>query len=468
MNFASLILEGNKNVSLIIVENGMGNVIKPIKPNEEFSKYLLELLKAERIYSEGSKKSTIPSFNEKLIPKEKLIDLTIKKDYNKCKTFYNLMKEEKLPLEGLIEAVLSGSRLKVRIIKHNIIILILLNGIKCLPNDENMKEYLKYSTEALNYTVENILQREVIIELDSLDTKCIFTGSIFNSKRNYSETLLSNGLAHCFSIGKVQSKYNDNYKKLEAKAREDKKGIWSNDKLKLNYLFEDSSFQELSNIKQEEMQVSEIISSSTFYLQKIKKSEEFLTIEKFLNNFKGNSEPLEGFIKKGTPCLAKFSYDNKWYRARVEKFLNNGNFEVFFVDFGNIDEVAKYNLKKISPEINSIEGQAFLCSLAYLRMPSNKGYLVEKVDEYFKKKCWGKKFLVDICYKRGDRHFAVIDSGKDETINEHLLLCGYAKIIRESYLPAKYKFWKNLQEKAEEKKIGLWKFDNDEDEEYYY
>lgn len=56
-------------------------------------------------------------------------------------------------------------------------------------------------------------------------------------------------------------------------------------------------------------------------------------------------------LKKGLLCLAKFS-DNKWYRAKIVKESGKNSYEVFFVDFGNVDVAPLNNIRKIPDNLS--------------------------------------------------------------------------------------------------------------------
>lgn len=56
-------------------------------------------------------------------------------------------------------------------------------------------------------------------------------------------------------------------------------------------------------------------------------------------------------MKKGLLCLAKFS-DNKWYRAKIVKESGKNSYEVFFVDFGNVDVAPLNNIRKIPDSLS--------------------------------------------------------------------------------------------------------------------
>lgn len=50
-----------------------------------------------------------------------------------------------------------------------------------------------------------------------------------------------------------------------------------------------------------------------------------------------SNPPLPGsyVAKKGDLCTARFSDDNQWYRAKIEK-IEGSNATVLFVDYGNV------------------------------------------------------------------------------------------------------------------------------------
>ncbi|XP_050294112.1 uncharacterized protein LOC126734498 isoform X2 [Anthonomus grandis grandis] len=70
-------------------------------------------------------------------------------------------------------------------------------------------------------------------------------------------------------------------------------------------------------------------------------------------------------FKVGMPCLAPFSEDNDWYRARITgiKTADLGYVDVLFVDYGNSEAVPTKNLKAILPqhmELNQLCWEASL------------------------------------------------------------------------------------------------------------
>ena len=83
-------------------------------------------------------------------------------------------------------------------------------------------------------------------------------------------------------------------------------------------------------------------------------------------------------FKKGLLCVAKFSVDGNWYRARITRELKN-KYEVIFIDYGNVDIVYPNDIRKLQDNLVSLPSQAIRCSLAYITGPTVSHDLGEKV-----------------------------------------------------------------------------------------
>ncbi|KAM9817533.1 tudor domain-containing protein 1 [Neosynchiropus ocellatus] len=66
----------------------------------------------------------------------------------------------------------------------------------------------------------------------------------------------------------------------------------------------------------------------------------------------------------GTVCCAQFSEDKLWYRAKVLYYSSEQHLCVFYIDFGNIEEVHHACLRPIGPDLLSLPVQALSFSLA--------------------------------------------------------------------------------------------------------
>jgi staphylococcal nuclease domain-containing protein 1 len=74
--------------------------------------------------------------------------------------------------------------------------------------------------------------------------------------------------------------------------------------------------------------MTDIADANLFYVR-FTNDNQYEEIEEELEDFDVEaSDDLEKPIKKGTLCAAKFSLDNKWYRAKVVRSAGKGQVEV--------------------------------------------------------------------------------------------------------------------------------------------
>lgn len=66
------------------------------------------------------------------------------------------------------------------------------------------------------------------------------------------------------------------------------------------------------------------------------------------------TKPVGGHTpKKGELLAARFTADNEWYRARVEKIEGNNRISVYFVDYGNREVISdSARLTTLPPGMN--------------------------------------------------------------------------------------------------------------------
>lgn len=76
--------------------------------------------------------------------------------------------------------------------------------------------------------------------------------------------------------------------------------------------------------------------------------------------------------KAGDVCVAKFSMDDEWYRAKVLSCKSSGEVTVLFIDYGN-KEVTKANkLAHIPAGFDSLPGQAQEYALAMVQLSADE------------------------------------------------------------------------------------------------
>ncbi|KAM0736663.1 Tudor and KH domain-containing protein-like protein [Formica fusca] len=89
-------------------------------------------------------------------------------------------------------------------------------------------------------------------------------------------------------------------------------------------------------------------------------------------------------LKKITPgqmVAAKFSYDNKWYRAEIITIVGDSQCEVYYVDYGDIDIISTDDVLELCTDMLSLRLQAVECSLANTK-PRESEWSREACDKF--------------------------------------------------------------------------------------
>lgn len=293
---------------------------------------------------------------KKDIPNHRINDLTA--DSSRIKQQYLPSWQRALRSEGIVEFVASGSRLRVYISKDSCLITFLLGGISCprsgrpAVNGAPAQEGEAFGDEALQFTRDRILQRDVSIHIDSTDkagSSCI--GWLWTEKNtNLSVALVEEGLASVhFSAEKTE--YFRELKTAEDSAKKQRKRIWT------NYVEEvpvekaavaagDSDVKEETTgerkVAHEKVVVTELtpINKDTkelrFFAQH---SDQGAKLESLLAKLRQDfiaTPPVTGAYtpRNGELVAARFSEDNKWYRAKVER-VQGSNASILYIDYGN-------------------------------------------------------------------------------------------------------------------------------------
>ncbi|CAB3361040.1 Hypothetical predicted protein [Cloeon dipterum] len=126
--------------------------------------------------------------------------------------------------------------------------------------------------------------------------------------------------------------------------------------------------------------------------------------------FAKNLEDVPG-LSVGDGCWAKYAADGLWYRALVTD-LNDLQFSVIFVDYGNSSKAAKSDIQPMKPEHASLPSQGVCCTL---RGVDKSKWDVAEIEK-FENAISDKEVKITYVAKIDDKYSVIVSLG-DQCIN---------------------------------------------------
>lgn len=485
-------INGNTDLSELIVKNGMASVIRHNKATSgERSLNWDRLIELEEEVKKAGKNGIFYSgkdLTKVFKVSTRIVDAS--ENFTKAKTFFNGF-EQKGRISGgyYVEFVNSSNRVKLFNPKEGLKLTLILGG---LSNDKNES----LSAEAVNFLNKKILQRNVEFEVYDTDKIGGFIGNLFTSQSSVTPiqvNLLEQGFIKLHDFAVNSNPFSKELIKAEESAKKAKKGIWANyDEEKVLQELEQNN-SKLSQINLEnnttkffDIEVTDIDKEGIISYHEIdpSTSNKFASFKKQFNDFHAQTASasaasidlphnLTKAPKKNELVSAKFLENNKYYRARVISYDKSSNkFEVKHVDFGNIDSVPLSSLRSLPERFNFSKYPPFAhtAMLQNIRLPPTKptDYLTEALyvleDLTFDKKLvigalpttiQGVEYLVVIY----DAEKSINDASY--TINKQLVSEGWgivdSKFTNSSLKPYVEELTK-AQASAKSSHLGCWEF----------
>ncbi|KAF9965273.1 hypothetical protein BGZ70_005143 [Mortierella alpina] len=423
---------GEINVGEQLVLKGLADVIKS---REDRSQFYDQLLVAEAKAKEEGK----GKHSAKEPPKYKWSDAS--ENAAKAKQFLPHFQRGGRTT-AIVEYVANGSRFKLIIPKESSKITFVLGGVRCPRAARTASEKSEpFGAEALDFISRRCQQREVEIEIESLDKTGGFIGTMWLHKtENVAAQLLEEGLASIHSYSAEQSKYSNQLYAAERAAKEDRKNIWAN--VDPNALAQEEEEVDTSKpIKKEylDIVVSEIVSGGHFYVQIINQNIEGL--EKLMSELgihhkQGSTSAPENWKPRvGEIISAKFTEDNQWYRAKVIRNVTESkSVEVLYVDYGNAETIPLSRALPLPSQFSKLPQQAQEAVLSYVKVPEIKDDFGLEAANRFRDMVSGRQ-LVGVVEQREHSvmHLTLYDPAisqdPDRSLNVELVRDGLATVF---------------------------------------
>uniref|UniRef100_A0A5F9D9Z0 Staphylococcal nuclease domain-containing protein n=1 Tax=Oryctolagus cuniculus TaxID=9986 RepID=A0A5F9D9Z0_RABIT len=370
---------GGINIAEALVSKGLATVIRYRQDDDQRSSHYDELLAAEARAIKNGK----GLHSKKEVPIHRVADIS--GDTQKAKQFLPFLQRAGRS-EAVVEYVFSGSRLKLYLPKETCLITFLLAGIECPRGARNLpglvQEGEPFSEEATLFTKELVLQREVEVEVESMDKAGNFIGWLHMDGANLSVLLVEHALSKVHFTAERSSYYKSLLSAEEA-AKQKKEKVWAH--------YEEQPVEEVMPVLEEKERsasykpvfVTEITDDLHFYVQDVETGTQ---LEKLMENMRNDitsHPPVEGSYapRRGDFCIAKF-VDGEWYRARVEKVESPTKVHVFYIDYGNREILPPSRLGTLPPAFSTraLPAQATEYAFAFIQVPQDEDARTDAVD----------------------------------------------------------------------------------------
>ncbi|XP_041113786.1 staphylococcal nuclease domain-containing protein 1-like [Polyodon spathula] len=455
----STVTIGGINIAEALVSKGLATVIRYRQDDDQRSSHYDELLAAEARAIKNGK----GLHSKKEVPIHRVADIS--GDTQKAKQFLPFLQRAGRS-EAVVEYVFSGSRLKLYMPKETCLITFLLAGIECPRGSRNtaggIQDAEPFSDEACLFTKELVLQREVEVEVESMDKAGNFIGWLHIDGLNLSVALVEHALSKVHFTAE-RSSYYKTLLSAEEPARLKKEKIWS--------IYEEQPTEEVVQVTEEKERiasykpvfVTEITDELHFYVQDVETGTQLEKLMETMRSEIAAHPPVEGSYlpRRGDYCISKFA-DGEWYRARVEKIESPAKVHVFYIDYGNRENVPSTRLGALPPAFNirTLSAQAAEYGFAYIQVPQDEDARADVVDSIVRD-IQNTQCLLNVEYMGGScPHVTLQFTDTKDDVGLGLVKQGMVMVDvrKEKHLQKVVKEYLIAQESAKAARLNLWRY----------
>lgn len=427
------VIFGDINIAEALVSQGLAKVIRYKQDDDQRSSKYDELLAAEA----RAQKKAAGVHSTKQPTSMKINDTS--NDSNKTKQLLPFFQRSGR-IDAVCEYVSSGSRFRLYLPKETCLITCLLSGIECprlgrpAMNNNPAQASDEYAEDAFQYSKSRLFQHEVKVEIEGVDKVGNFIGYIFTEDH----TNIAVGLVEAGFAGVHKTAYNSSFyaalTSAETRAKDKKLNRWK------NYVDEQIIQQVEKNeptervVAQKKLVITEVTSDLHFYGQLVESGPK---LEQLMNQLHTEIEtrpPISGAYtpKVNEICVAQFSMDDEWYRAKVLSCKSNGECTVLFIDYGNKEVTKASKLAQIPAGFEVLPAQAHEYALAMVQLSSDEDD-VENAIDYLKDLLElgnEPEFSINIEYKVGSVDYVTLTDSNKVDIGKKLVTDGFVSVDR--------------------------------------
>lgn len=395
----------------------------------------------------------------------------VSQEQHKARSFFTFLKGKKN--DAIVDHVFSGSRLKLFVAKETCLLTFLIGGIQCprgsRPVGNGVFEPAEpFGEEALAYTKSLLTQRDVTIEVETMDKVGGFVGYIFVDRVNVSLKLVEQGLSKVHYSGK-QGKYANELIAAEERAQAAKLGLWKDWTPPVEEVAPVESYETkaLSRaVSPKDIVITEVTANLCFYGQMVSEQEKLTKLTDEMRTYFTETPPTAGAYKakRNDICGAIFAEDGLWYRGKIEKISRDGSemATITFIDYGNRALVHVTKLASLPAQFSFavLAGQANEYQLALVKPPSDEDSCSIALNEFISLLESPEQFSVNDENLREGSTSQVTLTRKGEDVGEMLLSQGFCTTVKKApaHLSDLHKKYLECQESARKNRLNLWRY----------
>lgn len=397
---AGTVFVKDKPFGVELLERGLGE-LNIVRGSEDLS----SALKLYTYASEKAQKMKKGIYGKK--PRRKTFwDYSKPENKKKLKAESNLEAGDNM-VKAVVERCLSAARLKLRLDSEGCFVIFVLNSVKSIRGDKNMSSLEKWDEKGQVLASDLIAQRDVMVQVENIDSKGNVHGSLFVGKNNYAVKVLREGVAYIDTTW-GRSRYHEQMSEAQEEARQNKTGFWKDKSVAMTLGFaiddDDEEDPEAEGDLEEtktttkrvksntfKAELSECESGDQFYLQRVGGTQ-MKSLVKTIQEKHRKCGLLEEPVTPKTLCLGLF--EGEYHRCRVLGRGGKSKYRVFFIDWGNNANLPINNLKMCPKKAMNISPQAKAVSLAHIRVPNKDQQYGGDAMDWIQRTMIGKKLNV--------------------------------------------------------------------------
>jgi len=348
----------------------------------------------------------------------------------------------------------------------------LLSGVSCPRGERTMpggivSEAEPFGNEATAFIKDQIMQKEVEIEVEAMDKGGNFIGWCFDGINNISVQLVEEGFASAFVIGD-RNNYGSQIQTAEDSAKRRKLRRWANyseeeankEIAAKNEEENDKKDEEERKVNYTRVVVTEVTQEAKVYAQHVDEGPKLEALMKQIREEFSENPPLAGAYqpRKGDLCAAKF-VDGQWYRAKVEKISPAGEVSVLYVDYGNRANIPKAQCGTLPGSFTSLAPFAHEYMMALCQLCSDEDYANQGLKA-MREDLLDKEMKLNVEYKvTGQEYVSLVDSN-GEDIGKNLVLDGLMLAEKKGgrRLAKLVDSYRDAMESAKKNHLNIWEY----------